>query len=91
MTKVLGRNKYSKIAEYTKYCNRKSKMTLLRRHPISCIGDVTFKLSLSIQQKSAIILETPLATVVGFHLHYIFMEPLSMLVTYCCKVLREKI
>ena len=52
----LGWNKYSMMTEYTKYCNRKSKMTLLRRYPISCIGGVTFKLLLSIQQKYTIIL-----------------------------------
>ena len=75
------------MPQYTKYCNRKSKMTLLRRSPVFCIGYVTFNHLAEVCHHTG----TPLATVVDFHLHYILMEPLSMLVTHCCKVLKEKV
>ena len=33
----------------------------------------------------------PLSTVLDFHLHYILIKPLSMLVTHYCKVLRKRL
>ena len=78
-------------------------MTLLRRSPISCIGnaDVTFNHPAEVRHYTG----APLSTVLDFH-HYILIisslyhhyiiiifliKPLSMLVIHCCKVLWKKL